>query len=52
MVHIAYINNNISHFRAKNIARNAYHLLPEQLQIPIRKVVQKARNRRFESYEE
>ena len=45
-------DNNISRFRAKNIARNAYHLLPEQLQIPIRKVVQKARNKRFESYGE
>ena len=37
-------------FLAKNVARKAFHLLPEQLQIPVRKAVQKARTRRFEKY--
>ena len=43
--------NSLAGFQAQKVARNAYHLLPEQLQIPIRKVVQKARNRRFKSYD-
>lgn len=43
-------DNSLSRFRAKKVARNAYHLLPEQLQIPIRDVVQKARKKRFDSY--
>jgi len=45
-------DNNPSRFRAKNAARKAFYLLPEQLQIPIRKVVQKARTKRFDSYGE
>jgi MoaA/NifB/PqqE/SkfB family radical SAM enzyme len=45
-------DNNQSRFKAKKVARNAFHLLPEQLQIPIRKVVQKARTKRFEGYGE
>jgi hypothetical protein len=40
--------NNVSHFRAKKIARKAFQALPEQLQMPIRRVVQKARTSRFE----
>ncbi|MHA1597172.1 MAG: radical SAM protein, partial [Alphaproteobacteria bacterium] len=35
-------------FMAKNAARKVFRLLPEQLQIPVRKVVQKARTKRFE----
>lgn len=46
------IDNNPAMFRAKNVARKAFHALPEQLQIPIRKVVQKSRTKRFESYGE
>jgi MoaA/NifB/PqqE/SkfB family radical SAM enzyme len=42
--------NNPAHYKAKNIARKAFHFLPEQLQIPIRKVVQKSRAKRFEGY--
>jgi MoaA/NifB/PqqE/SkfB family radical SAM enzyme len=45
-------DNNRSRFQAKKVARSAFHLLPEQLQIPIRKVVQKARTKRFEGYGE
>jgi MoaA/NifB/PqqE/SkfB family radical SAM enzyme len=45
-------DNNQSRFKAKKVARNAFHLLPEQLQIPIRKVVQKARAKHFESFGE
>ena len=43
-------DNNSSRFRAKNAARKAFHMLPEQLQVPIRRVVQKARVKRFNSY--
>jgi MoaA/NifB/PqqE/SkfB family radical SAM enzyme len=43
-------DNKTVHFQAKNAARRAFHVLPEQLQMPIRKVVQKARTKRFESY--
>jgi len=43
-------DNNPGRFRAKNVARKAFYFLPEQLQTPIRKVVQKARTRRFENY--
>ena len=42
--------NNISHFRAKKIARKAFQALPEQLQMPIRRVVHKARTNRFEKH--
>ncbi|MDC0189712.1 radical SAM protein [Rhodospirillales bacterium] len=42
--------NKAAHFRAKKIARKAFHVLPEQLQMPIRRVVQKARTNRFEKY--
>jgi len=45
-------DNNPVRFRAKNVARKAFHYLPEQIQIPIRKVVQKSRTKRFESYGE
>ena len=38
-----------SHFRAKIIARKAFHILPEQLQLPIRRVVQKTRGKQFEN---
>ena len=41
-------DNKVSHFRAKKIARKAFQVLPEQLQMPIRRVVQKARTSRFE----
>jgi len=43
-------DNKAGHFRAKKVARKAFHALPEQLQLPIRRVVQKARSKRFESY--
>ncbi len=43
-------DNNPARFHAKNAARKAFHMLPEQLQIPIRRVVQKARVKRFENY--
>ena len=42
--------NNPAHYKAKKIARKAFHFLPEQLQTPIRKVVQKSRANRFEKY--
>lgn len=45
-------DNNPTRFRAKNVARKAFHYLPEQIQMPIRKVVQKARTKRFASYED
>ena len=41
-------DNKVSHFQAKKIARKAFQVLPEQLQMPIRRVVQKARTSRFE----
>ena len=40
--------NKIAHFQTKKIARKAFQALPEQLQMPIRRVVQKARTSRFE----
>ena len=40
--------NLAKHFQAKKIARKAFQVLPEQLQMPIRRVVQKARTSRFE----
>ncbi len=45
-------DNNPARFRAKNMARKAFHMLPEQMQIPIRRTVQKVRVKRFESYTE
>ena len=42
-------DNKASHFRAKKIARRAFHILPEQLQLPIRRVVQKSRMKQFEN---
>ena len=42
-------DNNASHFQAKKIARKAFQVLPEQLQMPIRRVVQKARYKPFEN---
>ena len=44
-------DNNPTRFKAKNVARKAFHVLPEPLQIPIRKVVQRVRTRRFGSYD-
>ncbi len=43
-------DNNPARFRAKKVARKAFHFLPEQLQAPLRKAVQKARTRRFERH--
>ena len=42
-------DNNASHFQAKKFARKAFQVLPEQLQMPIRRVVQKARYKPFEN---
>ncbi len=39
--------NNPALYRAKTVARAAYHQLPEQLQLPIRRVVQTARSKRL-----
>ena len=44
-------DNNPTRFKAKNVARKAFHVLPEPLQIPIRKVVQRVRTKRFGSYD-
>jgi len=43
-------DNNPVRFRAKNVARKAFHYLPEQIQIPLRNAVQKSRTKRFEKY--
>lgn len=43
-------DNNPSRLKAKNLARKAFHILPEQLQLPIRRTVQKIRTRRLEQY--
>jgi hypothetical protein len=43
-------DNNPARLKAKNLARKAYHILPEQLQLPIRKVVQRARIKRLEKH--
>jgi MoaA/NifB/PqqE/SkfB family radical SAM enzyme len=43
-------DNNPARLRAKNLARKAYRILPEQLQLPIRRVVQTARARRLQEY--
>lgn len=45
-------DNNLTRFRVKNVARKAFHTLPEQLQTPIRRIVQKSRTKRFEKYGE
>jgi MoaA/NifB/PqqE/SkfB family radical SAM enzyme len=44
------LDNSPLGYGSKTIARKAFHMLPETLQIPIRKTVQKRRNRRFESF--
>ena len=36
-------DNEIINFGVKKVARNVFHALPEQLQIPVRKWVQKKR---------
>lgn len=43
-------DNNLGRFRAKRMARRLYHSLPEMLQQPIRRAVQKVRVRKFDSY--
>lgn len=43
-------NNNAVKFQARNAARKTFHMLPEQVQAPIRRAVQKSRSRRFEKY--
>lgn len=43
-------DNNPARLRAKNLARKAYRILPEQLQLPIRRVVQKARVRKLRKF--
>jgi MoaA/NifB/PqqE/SkfB family radical SAM enzyme len=43
-------DNNLVRFRAKNVARKAFHFLPEQIQIPIRKAVQKSRTKAFDKF--
>jgi MoaA/NifB/PqqE/SkfB family radical SAM enzyme len=50
LMHHRDTGNSPRKFQAENIARQAFRMLPEQLQMPIRNVVQKARVRRFESY--
>ena len=43
-------DNNPARLKVKNLARKAFRILPEQLQLPIRRTVQKARIRRLEEY--
>jgi len=43
-------DNNPARLKAKNLARQAFRILPEQLQLPIRRTVQKMRARRLEEY--
>jgi len=43
-------DNNPARLKAKNLARKVFHILPEQLQLPIRRTVQMARIRRLEGY--
>jgi len=43
-------DNNPARLKYKNIARKAFRILPEQLQLPIRRTVQKVRTRRLEEY--
>jgi hypothetical protein len=43
-------HNNLVNFKATNIARKAFHMLPEQFQGPVRRVVQEIRTRSFDSY--
>ena len=40
-------DNQMLNFGVKKVARNVFHALPEQLQIPVRKWVQKKRVRKF-----
>lgn len=42
--------NNPARLKAKNIARKVFRILPEQLQLPIRRTVQKVRVLRLENY--
>jgi len=42
-------DNNPARLQAKKLARKVYHVLPEQLQLPIRRVVQKARIKHLEA---
>jgi len=44
------IDNTPVYFQAKNVARKAFRKLPEEIQVPVRKVVQKRRTRRFAEY--
>ena len=43
-------DNRLLNFNAGNIARKAFHMLPEQFQGPVRRVVQEIRTRSFDSY--
>ena len=43
-------DNNPARLKYKNIARKAFRILPEQLQLPIRRTVQKVRAHRLEEY--
>lgn len=43
-------DNSLLNFNAANFARRAFHMLPEQFQGPVRRVVQEIRTRSFESY--
>lgn len=43
-------DNNPVYFQAKNAARRAFRKLPEDIQVPVRKAVQKRRTRRFAKY--
>jgi len=43
-------DNNPARLKAKNLARKAFHILPEQLQLPIRRTVQKVRTRRLQEH--
>ena len=43
-------HNSMMSFNAANIARKAFHMMPEQFQGPVRRVVQKIRTHSFDSY--
>ncbi|NQU57204.1 MAG: radical SAM protein [Rhodospirillales bacterium] len=43
-------HNSLVNFNTTNIARKAFHMLPEQFQGPVRRVVQEIRTRSFDSY--
>ena len=42
------VDNDVISFSLKKVARNAFYTLPEQLQIPVRKWVQKKRVEKLE----